>query len=31
VGVYLSRGLLRLKREFDQKPDLMKYFGELVR
>ena len=31
VGVYLSRGLLRLKKEFEKKPDLLKYFGELAR
>jgi RNA polymerase sigma factor (sigma-70 family) len=31
VGVYLSRGLQRLKREFEKNSDLVKYFGELVR
>jgi RNA polymerase sigma factor (sigma-70 family) len=31
VGVYLSRGLKRLKREFEKNSDLVKYFGELVR
>ena len=31
VGVYLSRGLTRLRREFEENPVLMKYFQELLR
>ena len=31
VGVYLSRGLMRLRREFEENPVLMKYFQELLR
>ena len=31
VGVYLSRGLQRLKREFEKNSDWVKYFREFVR
>ena len=31
VGVYLSRGLMRLRRELEENPILMKYPKELLR